>query len=196
MKYLYMIAMWLSVDAHGFAQGVEPRRGPGMDSLLSEFASYRNGFLQEKLYVHTDKPVYLAGEISWFKVYYVEGDSHRSLSLSKVAYVDILDEEDRPVLQGKIALANSEGRGSFFLPLTLNSGNYKLRAYTSWMKNFGPDYFFEQPITIINTMKELPPGVAGVEGARIGLAPGHSESPGSRKAAIWSGISRHGLRSG
>ncbi len=41
------------------------------------------------------------------------------------------------------------------IPGFLNSGNYILRAYTNWMKNFSPDFYFEQPITIVNTMKRL-----------------------------------------
>lgn len=42
------------------------------------------------------------------------------------------------------------GNGSFFLPVSAKSNNYRLRAYTSWMKNFGPEYFFEKIITVAN----------------------------------------------
>ncbi|HEY4063971.1 MAG TPA: hypothetical protein VGM30_18820 [Puia sp.] len=128
----------------------------GTDRLTTRFDAYRSRALQEKLFVHTDKTFYLAGEVCWFKLYNVDGSTHKPLSLSKVAYVDVLDANNKFVLQGKIALGKGEGAGSFYLPLTLNSGNYKLRAYTNWMKNFGPDYFFEQTVTIINTLKSLP----------------------------------------
>ncbi|MDP4254563.1 MAG: hypothetical protein Q8938_11185 [Bacteroidota bacterium] len=128
----------------------------GSATIRSEFDAYRMKGMQEKLFVHTDKTAYLAGEICWFKLYCLDGTSHRPLPISKLAYVDILDRDDRYLLQGKIALDQAEGEGSFYLPLTLASGNYKLRAYTNWMKNFGPDFFFEQPITIINTLKTLP----------------------------------------
>jgi hypothetical protein len=33
------------------------------------------------------------------------------------------------------------------------TGNYKIRAYTSWMKNYGADCFFEKAITVINPQK-------------------------------------------
>src|SRR5882724_10655721 len=133
----------------------------GLSSLQVKFDAYRSRMLTEKLFVHTDKPAYLAGEICWLKIYCVDGSLHRPLGLSKIAYVDILDKDDRFVLQGKIALEEAEGKGSFYLPLSLNSGNYKLRAYTNWMKNSGPEYFFEQPMTIINTLKELPSSATG-----------------------------------
>ena len=51
------------------------------------------------------------------------------------------------------------GSGSFYLPVNINSGAYRLRSYTNWMKNFNPDYFFEKSITIINTRKKTAPRV-------------------------------------
>lgn len=128
----------------------------GSNPLSSRFKAYRASTFQEKLFAHTDKSFYIAGEILWFKLYNVEASSHQPVTISKVAYVDVLDSANRFVLQGKVALTNGEGKGSFFLPLTLNSGNYRLRAYTNWMKNFGPDLFFEEPLTIVNTLKGLP----------------------------------------
>ena len=77
------------------------------------------------------------------------------LDLSKVGYVEIIDSSGTHLLQAKIALHDAEGNGSFYLPLTLNSGNYKLRAYTNWMKNFGAEYFFEKDITLVNVQKKL-----------------------------------------
>ncbi|MBS1604309.1 MAG: hypothetical protein JST42_16705 [Bacteroidetes bacterium] len=108
--------------------------------------------IQEKIFVHTDKDTYLAGEILWFSTYVLDAASKRPLSLSKVAYVEIISSEQRPVFQGKIALDQGHGSGSFQLPYSVRSGNYLLRAYTSWMKNSGPQSFFEKYITIINTL--------------------------------------------
>ncbi len=105
--------------------------------------------------MHTDQAFYLTGEIIWFKLYYVDGAFHQPLDLSKVAYVDLLDKDGKPALQAKIALSPDGGNGSLFLPASLNSGTYLIRAYTSWMKNFGPDFFFEKPLTIVNTFKPL-----------------------------------------
>jgi hypothetical protein len=121
--------------------------------LITQFDNYRKYLLQEKLFLHTDKSVYLAGEILWFKIYDIDASFHLPLTISSVAYVEILDKNNKPVLQAKLSLKNGDGSGSFFLPVSLNSGNYKLRSYTNWMKNFSPDYFFEKPLTIINTQK-------------------------------------------
>jgi hypothetical protein len=116
---------------------------------------YQEKSVSEKLFVHTDKSFYLAGEIIWFKLYYVDGIYHKPLDLSKVAYVEIVDNDDKAVLQSKIELNAGSGNGSLYLPYTLNSGVYRLRGYTHWMKNFNPDYFFEKPVTIVNSIKNL-----------------------------------------
>ncbi len=116
----------------------------------------RSTTFQEKLFAHTDKTFYLAGEILWLKIYCLDATTHRPLDLSKVAYVEILGPDNRPALQGKIALNEGLGDGSFSLPPSIPTGNYRLRAYTNWMKNAGPRGFFEQPITIINVFGGLP----------------------------------------
>jgi hypothetical protein len=125
------------------------------EEIVQKFIKYSRQTLQEKLYVHTDQSVYLTGELLWFNVYYVDGSMHRPLDLSKVAYLEVIDQNQRQVLQAKVALSDGSGNGSFFLPASLNSGNYLIRGYTNWMKNFGREYFFEKPVTIINTFRQI-----------------------------------------
>jgi hypothetical protein len=129
-----------------------------LGQLAKDLNDYRAERLQEKLFVHTDKNFYLAGEICWFKLYYVDAGTHLPLDLSKLAYLEWLDKDNKPVLQTKIGLSKGHGDGSMYLPLTLRSGTYKLRAYTNWMKNAGADWFFEKDITVVNTHRsaEMP----------------------------------------
>jgi hypothetical protein len=129
-------------------------RGQSMTSRLEEkFNRFRVNNLQEKLYMHIDRNFYLAGEILWCKVYVVDATLHQPLDLSKVAYVEVLDENNNPVMQAKLALEQGKGNGSISIPSSIKSGNYKVRGYTNWMKNVGPDYFFEKMITVVNTQK-------------------------------------------
>lgn len=122
----------------------------GLDSISKKFDTYRRHVLQEKLYVHLDQNFYFTGETLWFSIYYVDGSFHKPLNVSKVAYVEILDRNNTPMLQVKVELSNGMGRGSVFLPATIPSGNYTFRAYTQWMKNFDAAFFFRQEITIVN----------------------------------------------
>jgi hypothetical protein len=136
--------------------GMPARAQDFSESVKKQFDQYSQKALQEKLYVHLNKTFYLAGEILWFKVYYVEGSSNKPFDLSKVAYVELLDKDNKPAMQAKVALQNGYGSGSLYIPSAVSAGNYTLRAYTQWMKNFSPDYYFEQPLTIVNSLKPLP----------------------------------------
>jgi uncharacterized protein YfaS (alpha-2-macroglobulin family) len=100
----------------------------GVSSIQAAFSEYSHYSLTEKIFTHTDKDLYLAGEIVWFKLYAVNGDDNKPIDLSKVAYVEIIDKDQRSVLQGKIALDRGTGSGSLYIPLSFNSGVYKLRA--------------------------------------------------------------------
>jgi hypothetical protein len=122
-----------------------------LGGLASKFSRYQRLALPEKLFLHLDRPLYLSGETMWFKIYAVEGTYSQPMPLSKVAYVEVLDKQNRPVLQGKVPVKHAVGQGSFSLPSSLASGVYTVRAYTNWMQNFGPESYFQASVTVVNT---------------------------------------------
>ncbi len=143
------LSLLLLSFAHGFCQK------PELNTIKTSFEEYSRQGLSEKIFLHTDKSFYVAGEIVWFKIYDVDGSLNKPLDLSKVAYIEILNKELKPVLQAKVSIRDGAGSGSFFLPLSVNSGAYKIRAYTNWMKNFNAGYYFEKNLTIVNPLKKL-----------------------------------------
>ena len=140
---LVLTICWLIPQRQGQAQSFP-------DSILQRFQDYRERTLHEKIFVHLDQRFYLVGESLWFSVYCVDASFHRLLDVSKVVYVEILDKNNVPVLQSKVSLKGGRGNGTFYLPATVNSGNFTFRAYTQWMKNTDPAFYFHQPITIVN----------------------------------------------
>jgi hypothetical protein len=122
-------------------------------SIQQNFETFINNNYLEKVFLHTDKTVYATGETLWFKAYITDAANNFSL-LSKICYVEIITADKKVLLQGKIGIDSGRGNGSFLLPSSIGSGSYLLRAYTNWMKNFGPNAFFEQAITIINPNKK------------------------------------------
>lgn len=120
-----------------------------------QLENYRQTNLQEKVFVHTDRNFYLTGDHLWLKIYVVDASFNKPLNLSKVVYVEVLDDQDQAVLSAKVGIENAMGHTALFLPATLNSGNYTLRAYTRWMKNYSPDFFFHKSITVVNPFKPL-----------------------------------------
>ncbi len=160
IKSLSLSALWLLlVPTLALAQTATP-----LAAVQKQLANFDNQTLQENIFVHADRPLYLVGETMWFKVYCVDARSHRPLDVSKIAYLDVLDQQGNPVAQIKIALAGGRGEGSLLVPTTLVNGTYTLRAYTNWMKNFSPKLFFETPVTILNPF--LMPETSGTAVAR------------------------------
>ena len=140
---VFLLAMLFQLPA--FSQSI--------DSARRQFERYSAQHLQEKVFVHTDKSFYMVGETMWFKVYVTDAIFNRPSDISKISYVEIITKDLKPVLQAKIEINNGSGNGSFVMPSFLATGNYLLRAYTNWMKNIDPEYYFEKKISIVNTAK-------------------------------------------
>ncbi|MGC3944240.1 MAG: hypothetical protein QM762_06935 [Chryseolinea sp.] len=126
-----------------------------LDSLVGKFKAYRQVATTEKVYARFDQDLCLTGETLWFTVYLVNASSHEPSKMSKVAYVEVLDNVNHAVLQTKVALNAGIGSGSLFMPASLASGNYLVRVYTAWMKNFDANFFFHKQITVVNPFRRL-----------------------------------------
>ena len=119
----------------------------GMDSTIRNF--------REELFVRTDRDIYIAGEEVWFKVYKLNGLTNTPSGLSKVVYLEMLDKNNFPIKQLKVKTNDNSGSSNFILPDNISSGNYLIRAYTNWMKNFTTDQFFYKTISVINPFESI-----------------------------------------
>jgi hypothetical protein len=146
------IAATMLLPLAGFAQ-----ENPWVTYIKQRFLIHSQRAVQEKIYLHVDRPFYLVGETMWFKAYNVEGGSNQFLGMSKVAYMEVLDKENIPVFQTKFAMQEGKGHGAVVIPTAVASGQYKVRCYTNWMKNFSPDYYFESTVSIVNPFVKFEP---------------------------------------
>jgi hypothetical protein len=145
-KWLLVLALqWVSIIVYSQEMASDP--------VIDKFKSYTGKTINEKLFLHTDKEFYVAGEIIWFKLYYADGTTHKPMEISKLAYVEMMNDKNEAVVQAKVSLLPGDKAGSFYLPVSLPTGYYAVRAYTNWMKNFDAAYFFEKKITVVNTLK-------------------------------------------
>ncbi|HQK71696.1 MAG TPA: hypothetical protein PL101_11360 [Bacteroidales bacterium] len=145
LSFLAAITLIPSTLLHG--QSLQPA---SPEVLLGEFCKTSPW---EELYIVTDRHDYIAGEDIWLKIFTIDRGTGLVLDRSKIAYVELLNPWNRPVIQLRFGLNHGTGEGNIFLPDTLSPGNYTLRAYTSWMKNFLPENCFMQQINIYNPFK-------------------------------------------
>ena len=93
--------------------------------------------------------------ILWFSVYLIDRQSAKSSGDSKIVYFEILNPDNRPVVQKRVSLEQGYGPGQVVLPDTLSSGVYTIRAYTNWMKNFLPENCFKKVLSFITSSMRI-----------------------------------------
>lgn len=104
--------------------------------------------LKEKVYVQTNHVFFKPGESMWFKVYVVNANDQRPPAASAVVIVDVLSPSGATLRQMRLPLDMGHAQGVFDFTEQMPGGVYKLRAYTSWMKNEKERTFFEKEITL------------------------------------------------
>jgi len=120
------------------------------DEKLRRFNNYNP---VEKVFIHTDKDTYFAGEMLWYNAYAVLGVYHHLSIASMELHVDLIDENNKIVASRNHKLIDGAGEGVINIPVELSGGKYQLRAYTNWMRNFDNDFFFTKTIKLLNTNK-------------------------------------------
>jgi len=106
--------------------------------------------LLEKVYLHTDRNYYFSGDDVWFKAYLVDALEHKLINQSKNLYVELISPIGKIVLARTVKITDGIGIGDFHINDSINSGQYQLRAYTNWMRNFDEDFFFKKELIIQN----------------------------------------------
>jgi TonB-dependent SusC/RagA subfamily outer membrane receptor len=123
-----------------------------IDKIQRQLAKWAESNPVEKVYLHLDKPYYAAGDDIWFKAYVTSGTYHQLSTLSGILNVELIDARGLVKQAIKLQLSKGTGAGDFALPDTLQAGNYRLRAYTNYMRNAGSEYFFDESVSIINSI--------------------------------------------
>ncbi|MBV6646233.1 MAG: hypothetical protein KI790_12330 [Cyclobacteriaceae bacterium] len=111
--------------------------------------------LSEELAFHINDNVFVTGEhmLVSYQCLNTSGDVS---TISQVAYFELLDDSNRPVLQQKCVLKDGKGSTDIFLTRDLRSGIYTLIGYTRWMQNFSLKSIWQRSIVVHNPFRMLP----------------------------------------
>ena len=105
---------------------------------------------KEKIYLHQNSTFLMSGEYLFYKVYCLNGQTNNLTDFSKMAYVELIGSDGKIVFSHKIRLDKGKGQGDFFIPTSIASGNYKLVAFTQWMRNGSVEDFYQNDLVILN----------------------------------------------
>ncbi|WP_321480023.1 MG2 domain-containing protein [uncultured Bacteroides sp.] len=117
--------------------------------FLKQISSYPH----EKIYVQTDRDIYVSGEVIWFRIHLVDALFLKQANASRYVYLELINPIDKVVERVKI---RPDSTGCFYgqlqLSKELEEGNYLLRGYTRFMQNQGEDYFFHKTIYVTDPL--------------------------------------------
>jgi hypothetical protein len=95
----------------------------------------------EKLYLQLNKPDYAIGDTIWYKTYIFNAPTLALSAKSGILYVTLSNDSSSFIKQYRLPVKLGLTWGNISLA-GFPAGNYTLHAYTTWMRNFGPDCFF------------------------------------------------------
>ena len=128
--------LFLTLITGLFIFGTTGKKPPenALEKLLDKYYSFHKKFPQQKIYIQTDKPYYISGDLMYGKVYLINETRFGIDSIrSKKIYVELINAENKVVEKTIVNGLYSSLNFSFHLPNSIPDGSYMLRAYTSWM---------------------------------------------------------------
>lgn len=121
-----------------------------LEQRFYDLNKYHEQYPKEKVYLHLDRTYYASGDDIWFKSYVTIGNFNVLSQFSKLIYVELIGPDSKLIQSLRLSLSAGICFGDFSIPDDVPSGEYKVRAYTQWMRNFDEGYFFEKKIVILN----------------------------------------------
>lgn len=119
-----------------------------VDLLKSLINKWEN--LRESPYLMTNKPYYYPGETVWFGGKMLYKNQFYQDTLSRVLHVDLISEGSEMVLSNQYPIEDGGFSGSISLPDSLPQGDYFIRAYTEWMRNYPERDFYLRAFPVLS----------------------------------------------
>ncbi len=152
MKSKKFLTVALLLAATLFAGFAVRQDDDPLKKILTQLQKFTDNYPVEKVHIQLDKPYYAIGDLIYFKAYTTVGSKHQPSGLSKILYVELINDKDSIKQSLRLPLSAGISWGNFALTDTLQEGNYRIRAYTQWMRNFGEDYYFDKTISVGNAI--------------------------------------------
>lgn len=121
--------------------------------LYFTFHSIVYGQINEKLFVCTDRNLYICGELIHIFAK-IETTDTLNTNQSKIIYFELLNSTGNSILQTKFYTTNNTVDHCIMIPDDVPTGYYCLKSYTKGMRNFSVTDFSFLPLKLINTRSQ------------------------------------------
>lgn len=121
----------------------------------------------EKIYLHCDRELYVAGETIWFKAYLF--NQRQPSLLSNNIHIQLISADGNILAQQKYPVVGATASGQIILPDSLAQGQYRLRAITPGMLNRVREMDYYKPLYIFNPAQATTAEIPGTNQKKEGL---------------------------
>jgi hypothetical protein len=122
--------------------------GDQADEIVFSPSSQLNR-LREKVWLTLSKPYFYPGETAWIGGRMLYQDQFLADSLSRVVHVDIFRENSQIIQSATFQIQRGKISGGLVIPKEMKPGDYVLRAYTQWNRNFPESDQFIAPFVVM-----------------------------------------------
>ena len=150
MKLRYLFA--LSLLLHLVCSGQN-----AIDSLLSDFNFWKQ-IPEENIHLHLNKSIYVKGEDIGYTAYVIDQRTKKPSLATTNLYVQLLDDNLDVVNEKLLLVKNGVTTHVFETNSTTPAGDYSIKAFTNWMRNFEKPLFAQEPLRVLDpavNMSEL-----------------------------------------
>ena len=132
------------------AQIHKSRDGGLSEKIREGLKRQQSEYIQEKVWLHLDKPFYSPGDDMWLSAYLLLAGDHLASPISRILYIDLIGPDRQIVRQLKLRAEHGRAHSVMPLPDSLAAGIYHLRAYTNWMRNFDETWMYHREIHLMD----------------------------------------------
>jgi hypothetical protein len=108
----------------------------------------------ESVVLFTDRTLYIAGEQILFSASLQSPDGIDTALQSCIMYCELITPDGNKISANKYAIRDNLSSGYLGIPDDIITGIYYLRAYTRYMRNYGPEFYHYTRIKIINPYRK------------------------------------------
>ncbi|MBT8183981.1 MAG: hypothetical protein KJN76_04005, partial [Eudoraea sp.] len=117
--------------------------------LLDMYENYTE-LPREVAFLHLNKSVYVKGELLAFQAYILDKNTRVLSAETTNLYVTISDTLGQELKQKLFRVHQGSSHGSFEIDSIFTGGQYVIKAYTNWMRNFKEQNFYIQNFKVLD----------------------------------------------
>lgn len=123
-----------------------------LQDLQRSYEQYRVRYQPVRISMAFNQPLYAPGDTAFFAIWYTQEDL-TPVKGNQLINVDLIAGNGSTVQRARFKVKEGKGNNQLAISKRLPPGEYRLLAYTDWMKNAGDSWFYQKKLRIVTKKK-------------------------------------------